>query len=107
MTMNYMNHEVARELEDEAADRLATPAEAVNEWRFNVGADDANQDRQWLLHDRDVWVKNPFYVGAPQPHPEDDHGDVEDYDHAAFLADLAARRLEDAAAPVVEDDCPF
>ena len=33
---------------------------------------EANQDRQWVLTDFDVWEKNPFYVGPDQPHPEDD-----------------------------------
>ena len=28
--------------------------------------------RAWILTDYDVWEKNPFYVGPPQPHPEDD-----------------------------------
>lgn len=26
----------------------------------------------WLLHDFDMWVKNPHYRGTPVPHPEDD-----------------------------------
>lgn len=25
----------------------------------------------WWLSDRDVWYPNPYYVGAPQPHPEE------------------------------------
>lgn len=29
-------------------------------------------DRQWVLTDRDVWHRNPFYSGPEQPHPEDD-----------------------------------
>ena len=28
-------------------------------------------DQAWVLTDRDVWHANPFYVGPPQPHPED------------------------------------
>lgn len=27
-------------------------------------------DEAWLLHDRDVWVANPWYFGPRQPHPE-------------------------------------
>ncbi|MDE5446468.1 hypothetical protein GWG65_34930 [Bradyrhizobium sp. CSA207] len=23
-----------------------------------------------MLHDFDVWVRNPYYVGPPVPHPE-------------------------------------
>lgn len=29
-------------------------------------------DLQWVLTDRDVWHRNPFYSGPEQPHPEDD-----------------------------------
>jgi hypothetical protein len=36
---------------------LASPQEAVNEWARNVGAE--RLDCQWLLHDWDVWVRNP------------------------------------------------
>ena len=25
----------------------------------------------WILSNYDVWHRNPYYVGAPQPHPED------------------------------------
>jgi hypothetical protein len=70
---------------------VATASEAVDEWRFNVGYDDRNIDKAWLLHDRDVWVKNPFYVGAPQPHPEDEQFDEE------FLNKLAAARAREDA----------
>lgn len=30
------------------------------------------RDQQWILSDRDVWYRNPYYKGPPQPHPEDD-----------------------------------
>ena len=31
-----------------------------------------NPDSQWILTDYDVWVKNPYYHGPEQQHPEDD-----------------------------------
>jgi hypothetical protein len=31
-------------------------------------------EQEWILTDFDVWAKNPYYTGAPGPHPEDDHG---------------------------------
>lgn len=75
---------------EDAPDHLATPAEAVDEWRFNVGA--AQPERAWLLHDRDVWVKNPFYSGPPVPHPEDERpDDMED----SCLDDCEPREWED------------
>lgn len=51
-------------------ERVATEAEAVAEMAWNVGHQQA--DRAWLLDDRDVWVRNPHYRGAPVRHPEDD-----------------------------------
>lgn len=29
-------------------------------------------EKAWILTGFDVWEKNPFYSGPPQPHPEDD-----------------------------------
>lgn len=49
---------------------LATPHQAVQEFARNHG--ETNPDQEWLLHDWDVWVKNPHYTGKPGPHPEDD-----------------------------------
>jgi len=49
-------------------DHLATPAEAVAEYARNIGGE--YPDRAWLLHDWDVWVANPHYVGPPVMHPE-------------------------------------
>lgn len=31
-----------------------------------------NQNRAWVLTDRDVWHKNPYYRGPEVRHPEDD-----------------------------------
>lgn len=50
-------------------DRLATPAEADREYATNVGSQ--HRDGPWILSDRDVWHRNPFYKGPPAPHPED------------------------------------
>lgn len=46
---------------------------------YQLGGD--NPNRAWVLTDRDVWHKNPFYKGPPVPHPElDEHG-FEDGDY--------------------------
>lgn len=50
---------------------LATEGEADAEYAHNVGHD--NPDRCWILSDRDVWYRNPFYRGPARPHPEEDH----------------------------------
>jgi hypothetical protein len=49
--------------------QLATPADAMREFALNTGHD--VPDREWILTDFDVWVKNPFYKGKPGPHPEE------------------------------------
>lgn len=56
--------------EEEEVSHLATPGEAIAEFGFNAGMD--HPDQAWLLHDWDVWVRNPHYAGPPVPHPEDD-----------------------------------
>lgn len=35
-------------------------------------AEEGKVPRPWLLSDRDVWYKNPYYNGPEVPHPEDD-----------------------------------
>jgi hypothetical protein len=68
----------------------------------------ARPDRQWVLSDRDVWYRNPFYVGPDQAHPEDEYG--VDETQEAYEARLAAKAAR-AAAPVApvdaQDDIPF
>jgi hypothetical protein len=39
----------------------------------------------WVLTDRDVWHRNPFYTGPEQRHPED-HREL-DNDDADFVDD--------------------
>ena len=55
---------------EDAEDHLATGTESLDEFAHNAGMDNPNQC--WLLDSRDVWVRNPFYHGPNQPHPEDD-----------------------------------
>lgn len=44
--------------------------EAHAEMTLLFGAEKPTQ--AWILTDFDVWERNPFYEGPPQPHPEDD-----------------------------------
>lgn len=48
----------------------------------------------WILTDRDVWHKNPYYSGPPVRHPEDDSDDEE-------LPPLERFKAE------VDDELPF
>lgn len=72
-------------------DHMATGLESLREFAENAGMD--NPDKEWLLDDRDVWVKNPYYSGPSGPHPEDDPRD--DY--------VPVARVEN---PVVEPQVP-
>jgi hypothetical protein len=49
-------------------DHIATMSEASREYARNTGYE--HLDRAWILSPYDVWERNPYYVGAPQPHPE-------------------------------------
>ena len=60
-------------------DACATPADAIREWVWVVGAE--RPDTEWLCSDYDSWVKNPHYKGEPGKHPEEDY-DSEDEDVA-------------------------
>lgn len=59
---------------EDAEDHIATGSESLAEFAHNAGMD--NPDRCWLLDSRDVWVRNPFYTGPEEPHPEDDRDDI-------------------------------
>jgi|SRR5215831_13041456 len=82
----------------EEHDHIASMQEAVDEWRFNVCAP---ADQAWLLHDYDVWVKNPHYVGPPVPHPEDEAF----YDSVGHTPQPPAPIEPPPETP--EDDIPF
>jgi len=51
-------------------DHIATGSESLREFAHNAGMD--NPDRCWLLDGRDVWVRNPYFKGPEEPHPEFD-----------------------------------
>ena len=58
-------------------DRMATPQDAEREYAENFGR--MRPDIAWICTPRDQIMRNPFYVGLPQPHPDDmDH--LEDCD---------------------------
>jgi len=49
-------------------DRFSTWSESVTEYAYNVGRD--RPDVQWILTNYDTWVRNPFYRGPEQIHPD-------------------------------------
>jgi hypothetical protein len=51
---------------------MSAMQDAVREWAWNCGGEPGYVDSCWLLHDYDVWVRNPHYRGPVQPHPEND-----------------------------------
>ena len=54
---------------------MSTQGEAYREYVRHLGEDRPNQC--WVLTVWDTWERNPFYNGPDQPHPEDDHMNVE------------------------------
>ena len=76
-------------------ERWATDDESMAECVVVVGGEVPEQE--WLLDPRDVWVRNPYYTGAPGRHPEDDH-----YDEEAGPAQPGA-----PSAPLDDLDFPF
>lgn len=95
-----MSHWSDYDEREERESRLATPSEAVAEFGRNAGMD--RPDQAWLLHDWDVWVKNPFYAGPPVPHPESDQ-DYHDDGASPLPSDHQPRAPRDAG----DDDIPF
>jgi len=75
--------------------------EGMEEQRFIFGQE--NPEKEWILTSWDVWVKNPFYLGKPGRHPEDDDGRYE-------MEEPVKEYLPDPPAEIVltfEDDIPF
>lgn len=61
------------------------------------------QDRQWVLSDRDVWHRNPYYNGPEQRHPEDYGYDDEKNDAPVSVSAIPAGWNDGPADP----DIPF
>jgi len=59
---------------EEECGQLANESDAMREYARNVGFEDHHVKRAWILTDFDVWVRNPYYSGPPQPHPEEMEG---------------------------------
>lgn len=87
------------------SDMLATPADAMREYAWNVGGEERFINRAWILTDYDVWVANPHYRGPKQPHPDSYEAEVD----AEAAAEAEAVAAAEAAAIAAEwpDDIPF
>lgn len=72
-------------------------------------------ERAWVSTDRDVWHRNPFYQGPPQPHPEDDHAYDDEraadglatHDHYATHDDVTQPPAAYPHGLNLDDDIPF
>ena len=87
--------------ESREQDHVATPREAVREWAYNCGGDPSRLNSQWLLHDFDVWVRNPHYLGPEQRHPDDERNDDDE------TLDDAPTSPSAAIAPAADHDLEF
>jgi hypothetical protein len=45
--------------------------EAVRQYAYAIGYE--TPERAWILSPFDTWEPNPFYVGKPQRHPNEEH----------------------------------
>jgi hypothetical protein len=93
---------------EDAPDHIATGAESLREYAFNAGMD--NPDCQWLLDSRDVWVKNPFYHGPDQGHPEDDFQHLDEGITPELLAKIIAHEARQYSLnnhEISEEEIPF
>ncbi len=71
-----------------------------------------NPDSEWILTNRDVWHKNPYFTGTPtNRHPEDDNEALQEDLDAEGEEDSLLRALERMGIRVAEmagyDDIPF
>lgn len=94
---------------DQEAEHYASQPDSIAAWdRFDaeLGAYNNNDTREWILSDRDVWYRNPFFTGTLSGrHPED----YDSHDEAEAAAE-GFRFEQPASAPQVEDtedECPF
>lgn len=80
----------------DASDFPSTETELDNDEAYELGR--LRPDQAWVLTDRDVWHKNPFYKGRPVPHPEDyqfDQDIIEEGQQVAAYADAQAQATRD------------
>lgn len=71
-------------------EHLAMNFEALadSEYAQEVGRE--HSDAAWILSDRDVWYKNPFYSGPEVQHPE---SVIEYYDDDGVLYEMPANTV--------------
>lgn len=57
--------------EQEERDYTHSSAAEVDEFDAQLHAyNSGNTTSAWILSNRDVWYRNPYYIGLPEPHPE-------------------------------------
>jgi len=99
---------------------FSSESEADRAYAAGVGAE--HPEREWVLSDRDVWYRNPYFTGIPTGgHPEDgpppwtpDAGPEllgfnlrEVAFHVYGEKRRKERELREAFVPVSDDDIPF
>ena len=70
--------------DDDRDFRYSTDSEWDHAEALELGAQ--YPERAWIGTDRDVWHANPFYKGAPVPHPEDHEWEQSDYNNPTLNA---------------------
>lgn len=72
----FYEDEMDAALAQDAMNQGEYAAAAVRQYAAVYG--EADTASAWVLTPYDTWERNPFYVGEPQPHPEDDSDLYED-----------------------------
>jgi len=85
MSYDYENEREAA-LANEAMNDGEYHSAALSQYASAHGADDA--EAAWVLTPFDTWERNPYYTGAPVPHPEDDDAHREDDGEPAPFVEL-------------------
>jgi hypothetical protein len=67
--LDFMNEDEYNEAVFEEASGPSSIADLDRDDAYDRGS--RRQDSQWVLSDRDVWYRNPFYHGPEQRHPEE------------------------------------
>jgi hypothetical protein len=70
MSQTYANEEQLTGLEEHLRD--CQPSSAAELDRDDATLAGHSRTKQaWILSDRDVWYRNPYYIGPPVRHPDD------------------------------------
>ena len=104
----FYSEDQLREYEDSMAQDCMSQGEYMTAALHQYGAayGETMPERAWILTPFDTWEKNPYYVGPPVRHPEDDCYDEEE-DVPAFTKRRLEAAFENQLVDPEFDEIPF